>query len=59
MKPPRAERPHPILDGIRWLFAPVIAWWGFAAVAPSLVYLTFALVAVMLFIQLLRLFLGR
>lgn len=59
MRPDRVDRPRPLLDGIRWLFAPIVAWWGFAAVAPSLVYLLFALVGVMLLIQLLRLFLGK
>jgi len=32
------ERPHPFAEALRWVFAPVVAWWTFAAVAPWLIY---------------------
>lgn len=59
MKPPRAERPRPLLDGIRWLFAPFFAWWGFMGVAPLLIYVLIGLLAVGLLVRMLALFLGK
>ena len=54
MKPPRVERQHPLADSLRWLFAPVITWWTFAAVAPWLVYGSFGLLVLLVLLKLFR-----
>jgi hypothetical protein len=56
---PDPNRPRPLVDGIRWLFTPIINWWGFVGTIPALVYLAFGMFAVMLVIDVLRLFLRR
>lgn len=59
MKPPRVDRPHPLADSIRWLFAPIVTWWTFAAVAPWLIYGCFGLLALGVLVRVVALFLGK
>lgn len=51
MRPPRVERPHPLADSIRWLFAPIVTWWTFAAVAPWLIYGSFGLLVLLVLLK--------
>lgn len=59
MKPPKADRPHPLADWIGGLFAPVFAWWRFVGTVPLLIYLMVGMTAVGLLIRIACLFLGK